>query len=426
MSATGKKTGKKVALLTTDCVDEWLDAMHLGLGDFRHTQCGGWFNTLQALAAAGYSPTLMGTSARVTKPTHFFNTPTGANIVMLPSSRLYRWLKQRRDGARAHSLRARMLSTLVAYTSLPLPAFIAGLRDHASDGLLIEQYGTARMDIAVVVAGWLDIPTYGLFSAFANESKVIIGRLLRRYTMKKAQGFGVCSAREASRLVTAWHIPADRLHAMVFPVDTGFWTPQDQAACRASLAIPPDSRVAIWHGVFDINVKGLDVLVAAWAEVKRRHPHDDFRLLIIGNRHGSESLKQLITAAGASGIQLVDQWIHDRVLLRSYLNAADVFVFPSRIEPFGIAPVEAMACGLPAVLSTAAGVTELFVGEQDGVLKVDPADVLAWATAVEHLLVAPALSKTLGANAQRAVAQKAAIASGAQALATMLDARVGS
>lgn len=415
---------RRIALLTIDCIDEWLDGLHLGMEDFSRTECGGWFNALHALVAAGYEVLLVGTSARLDRTTSFRNAPTGALVVMLPASRLYRRLKQLLAWAQQRPSRkpcVAILASLQAYASLPVGSFRRLLRKHAVDALLIEQYGIARADISVLATRGLGLPVVGMYSSAIPESGSMLVRTLRRYMTRQMDAFAICSSREAERLASVCRIPANKLHDTLFPVDTDFWQPQPRVACRSMLGLPAAARICVWHGCFDIAVKGLDTLIAAWSQVRQRHPTPDWRLLIIGNRVGSAPLRHLIAAAGADGITLIDRWLHDRSEIRCYLGAADVFVFPSRTEAFGIAPLEAMACGLPALLSDAAGVAELFAGEEDGVIRLQPDRIEPWVAAISKLLLEPTLCDSLGNSARRAVVDNASIAAGANAFAALLD-----
>jgi rhamnosyl/mannosyltransferase len=94
--------------------------------------------------------------------------------------------------------------------------------------------------------------------------------------------------------------------------------------------------------------------------------------------------------------------------LRILLHAADVFAFPSidRCEAFGIAQLEAMACGKPVVASDlATGVRLVNQHEVTGLL-VRPGDPDALSQALNRLLGEPALRERMGCAARRRVEQE--------------------
>lgn len=78
--------------------------------------------------------------------------------------------------------------------------------------------------------------------------------------------------------------------------------------------------------------------------------------------------------------------------LSAWLSAADVFVFPSRYEGFGLPPLEAMACGTPVVSSTSSSLPEVL---GDDALLADPDDMEGIAEEVERVLTDPALAANL-------------------------------
>ena len=84
------------------------------------------------------------------------------------------------------------------------------------------------------------------------------------------------------------------------------------------------------------------------------------------------------------------------------MQAADVFVFPSRREGFGTVMVEAMACGLPCVVTELPGITDFIFGAsgERGVI-VQQEDDRALAAAVVSVLADPARSARIGCGRTR-------------------------
>ena len=74
----------------------------------------------------------------------------------------------------------------------------------------------------------------------------------------------------------------------------------------------------------------------------------------------------------------------DRDGLVAAYRSADIMLFPSRLEGFGIAPAEALACGIPVVTTTASALPEVVDHLQSGIL-VEPNDVAGYAQAVRTL-----------------------------------------
>jgi len=128
--------------------------------------------------------------------------------------------------------------------------------------------------------------------------------------------------------------------------------------------------------------KNLHRLLEGFAQFKTAHPCEH-KLVIVGKYGWME--------AGLEK-QIEDLGLADDVLLTGYVpyedlpalySAADVFVYPSVYEGFGLPPVEAMACGTPVITGNQASLPEI-VGEAG--LMVDPFDSDAFADALERVL----------------------------------------
>ncbi|MGQ9517899.1 MAG: glycosyltransferase family 4 protein, partial [Anaerolineae bacterium] len=152
--------------------------------------------------------------------------------------------------------------------------------------------------------------------------------------------------------------------------------------------------------------KGFDLLAEAFASLALQHPN--WRLWVIGPRSYAESqnLRDEEAQAVMAPLRGLDFQVRyfgrvdDRAKLARLLGASDVFVFPSRREGFGLAPVEAMAAGVPVILARIPGVTDLANLEGETGLYVPPDDAEALRQAMERLGSDPALRQQMG---QRAV-----------------------
>jgi glycosyltransferase involved in cell wall biosynthesis len=122
--------------------------------------------------------------------------------------------------------------------------------------------------------------------------------------------------------------------------------------------------------------KNLPALVAAFSELRRRRPE---LTLAIAGLEGWER-----EPLAAEGVRLLG-FVADDVLARLY-RGASVFAYPARFEGFGMPVVEALASGVPAVVSSHPSLDE---ASGDGALRADPDDPAAFADALEQALDSP-------------------------------------
>jgi glycosyltransferase involved in cell wall biosynthesis len=85
-----------------------------------------------------------------------------------------------------------------------------------------------------------------------------------------------------------------------------------------------------------------------------------------------------------------------------YLHAADAFVFPTEKEAFGIALIEAMACGLPVITTPVGGIPDIVTPEHDAIV-VRPGDPDSLRSAIVRLHADPELASRLGRAARETV-----------------------
>ncbi len=158
------------------------------------------------------------------------------------------------------------------------------------------------------------------------------------------------------------------------PLDTDFWHPLDKATSRQHFGLPENHKIVLFGagGGTSLPHKGADLLFDALPNL-----HDILR------DHGLEELVTLAIFGEESppkhlgGIPVVFLGELDNEQLRLAYSAADVMVVPSRMEAFGQVASEAQSCGLPTVVFTDTGLTDIV---EDGTTgfhaeKNDPVDL---------------------------------------------------
>ena len=169
----------------------------------------------------------------------------------------------------------------------------------------------------------------------------------------------------------------------------------DREAARAWVGLPRKGPVV--GTVSRITAaKGIEDSIRAFAQIKQANP--DAHYILVGDGDGLETSTKL-----AASLELSDSvhFVGYKTDIRAYLNAMDLFLFPSHKEAMGIALVEALAAGLPCVATKVGGIPEV-IDESVGRL-VNPKDIDAMAAQTNLLLGDRPELERLSANAvQRA------------------------
>lgn len=405
-----------VALLPWgDLLEDFLDPLGLDVHDYAERMTGGWlFGYLDALARAGVRTVVVCVSARVSAPVRLVHGGSGSPIWVLPATRAYcavrrvlvdpyAWDRRSAAGGRTGvtALPAAAARHLAPYLSTPIRPLLRVLRDEGCAAVLCQEYEEARFDVVVTLGRTMGLPVSATYQGGA-AARTGVERLVRRATLRFARALVVASAAESARLQHSRGVPAARIAAIGNPLDLDEWRPGDRARARRRLGLPEGARAVVWHGRVEIRRKGLDVLLDAWQHLLGEHGGDeDLRLLLVGTGPDAEAVRDRLAAQGLRGVQWLDRYTLDRAELRDHLHAADVAVLASRQEGFAVAPLEAMACGLPVVATDVTGVRDLLPrGEQDGGLVVPCEDPLALADALAALLLDLPRARRDGARAR--------------------------
>ena len=201
-------------------------------------------------------------------------------------------------------------------------------------------------------------------------------------------------SRKTARELKQFYGRTDRIPVLHLGLDHSVFNTTVRAALRGrareELKLAENQFTLILVGN-DWRNKGVPVLLDALA-----HLRDLPVVLLIVSREDQSSCRGLIT----------EKKLDDRVLflpprkdIEFYYAAADAYAGPSLQESYGIPPAEAMACGLPVIVSSAAGVSEIVTDDVDAMVLDDPTDAITLATMIRRLHEDKELRNRLGNKA---------------------------
>ncbi|MFA6226283.1 MAG: glycosyltransferase [Methanoregula sp.] len=152
--------------------------------------------------------------------------------------------------------------------------------------------------------------------------------------------------------------------------------PRDMLVCRDSLKLPRDAKILFTFGNLQKR-KGLEYLIEAMDIIRRTR--DDVRCYIGGKAEYEKSYETFIRKR-VTELHLED-CVHFLGFMNApdippWINACDLFVLPSLEEGFGIAQIEALACGKPVIATKNSGSMDILTDPNVGILceRADTAD----------------------------------------------------
>jgi glycosyltransferase involved in cell wall biosynthesis len=225
----------------------------------------------------------------------------------------------------------------------------------------------------------------------------------RNAVLKKADAFSAISPEIASEWASSG-IPSEKIHLIPNSVDTKRFVPVQPAekiSLRRQLNLPQNATIAIYTGRL-VSYKGLPLLLKVWNEIRRKHENV---LLILAGTGGldihncEDELKKYVKASGLENHVLFTGAVQN---VPEYLQASDLFVFPTENEAFGASLLEAMACGLPVITTPAGAIRTIVSNEVNGLL-VKPGNYKELYDAVDIILLDKVMASRLGEAACQTV-----------------------
>ena len=382
----GGSVNARIGFLIADEFDAWLAGLGVSISSFADEMVGSWvFNYARAVNVAGGSAVIFAPTAHVDSVQRHVHRASGAVIVLLPRSRF-------------------------GYLGL-----LSAIRREQCDAMVIQSYDSIRADIFATVAARLGERIFGTFTGYVSK----LAPPWRRFVLSRMCGLIVCSQSEIDRLRRRYG-SRPRIAKVEYAVDSDTWVAHDRNDMRAQLGIAPAANVLVYHGELR-HYKGIAMLLDVLARVRASEDHSDCVLLLVGN--GPDAPHYRAITRDNPNIVWLNRWIHDPRLLAGYLSAADVYVFASANEAYGISILEAMSCQLPVVAVRSRGTDDILPeGEASGGIVVPPADPGMFAKAVLSLLEDSERRTRIGNAGRRRVTMRYTFESvGRQLVAFVMD-----
>ncbi|MFO7534605.1 MAG: glycosyltransferase family 4 protein [Kiritimatiellia bacterium] len=247
------------------------------------------------------------------------------------------------------------------------------------------------------------------------------GLWLRNAILRRAQSFVAISTEIAEELYRGG-VPRAKVSRIPNGVDDAVFKPVtagEKARQRALLGIRPEDRLVVYTGRL-VTYKGLPGLLRVWKRLAEDAP--GARLALVGGGGNDMANCEFELRAWCQASNLGDRVIFtgDVPTVAPWLQAADLFVFPTQNEAFGISLIEAMACGLPVVSTDVGGVRDIVENNVNS-LVFTAGDEAALEAALRRLLYEPQTAARLGRGAWKTVRERYTRASVAEAYLLLFD-----
>lgn len=224
-----------------------------------------------------------------------------------------------------------------------------------------------------------------------------LGAVVEKYCMTKSSTRKVIavSRRVKSEIEREYGVSPQKVVVVHHGVDLEVFQPQLQGRLRDSvrvqLGFARTDLVALFVGG-DYRRKGLLTLLKALPLTSR-----PVKVLAVETTPD----RPLTDLIGQSGLTAAVRFVANTAQMAPLYAAADCFVLPTRYDTFSMATLEAMACGLPVIVSRVAGISELLGNGRDALLLEDSEDHLALAKHLEKLISDRTFREALGVEGRK-------------------------
>jgi glycosyltransferase involved in cell wall biosynthesis len=227
---------------------------------------------------------------------------------------------------------------------------------------------------------------------------------IRRFMIRRADYVIAISAQIHAQLLERG-VAESHIRQIPNAVDTEKFhavTAEEKLRLRGELDLPADKTVFIFSGRLS-RAKGLPMLIEAWPALVERYP--ELYLVIVGSGKLSfddceDSIREFVRLRQ---LDASVKFAGESERVYEYLQASDLFIFPTEYEGFSLALVEALACAMPVVVTAVGAAPDLIRHGENGFL-FPPQDPAAMLDALHLAMEQKPRWASIGAAARDSVA----------------------
>jgi len=208
---------------------------------------------------------------------------------------------------------------------------------------------------------------------------------IERMNVEKAKKIIVMSQVLKNEVLKNYNVPDGKVEVIYSGVNCDEFSPENRklynSGIRKKLGIEENDIVLLFVGN-PYNRKGLEYAVRALPLINEKR----VKLLVMGKDLGDEKIANYQALAKKIGVG--DKLVYGGFTneIKKYFSVGDIFVFPTLYEPFGLVITEAMASGMPDVVSKCAGAAELIEDGKEGMLLDNPKSPEEIAEKINYLI----------------------------------------
>lgn len=249
-----------------------------------------------------------------------------------------------------------------------------------------DQYDIIHIQTSGPIGGFLPALTVAMFKKIKdinlivtfhyrpNRAFLIDNYSFFQFSFKKIDHLFVISEKNKILILDLFEINNEKVSQIPNGFNTGLFYERNKYKFRKELDLSEQKSILVSVGSIK-KEKGYTYLIKAIKKLTKERKN--LELFIIGGGDQREIKKEIEKLNLSEYINLVGSRPHKEI--PKWINAADLLIFPSLIESFGIVQIEALACGTPVVATKNPGSNQIIKSEDIGLLaeKKDSEDLAA-------------------------------------------------